>query len=273
MMTYNYRTLFLRVFFPELAIVSQGPAPVENVEPYIEQNTFVPIRHKRRPAPEAPPEEAPGLPPRNLPSPHSSKSREADGSEMKTTKSHAGSEAAPYSGLIYSGDDNEHVYNVPGEPDGELGDKAASPTRSQVVKPLRAPEGGSPTEKHGDRSHRRSPRLGQSSHSGSDDGKPHSHRTCMMAPPLPPRSVKEFIDALSINDVSVKLKELGLEKYAKKFRKKRIDGVLLQKLTEDTLKAEFNMTPVEFLLLDSFIKDGHIPQHSRRKCSSPFPFL
>ena len=86
-----------------------------------------------------------------------------------------------------------------------------------------------------------------------------------MPPPRTDPAVKEALDTLSIEDVSVKLKELGLGKYAKKFRKNRIDGVLLQKLTESTVRSEFNMSQLEFILLNTFIREGHIPKHSEKK--------
>ena len=88
-------------------------------------------------------------------------------------------------------------------------------------------------------------------------------------PPVPLRPVvKKTLDALSIDDVREKLKELQLNKYAKKFHKSYVDGVILQKLTEDTLKTEFGMSHLEFIRLNAFVTDLHIPQHSTTKKST-----
>ena len=270
--------------FPELAFVSQGPEPVKTVEPYIEQNTFIPIQYKRRPAPEIPQqEEVPSVPPR-IPVPLSPRPRpkattKAGDSHVKRGKTPEGKEASPYNALVYpEGDGEEHVYNVPTEPEeeerGPDASVAASAAKTQVVRPLPVKEGSRDDDRRPlpPLLHSYPPLSGQSSEGGGSDAssKPRPQALSMTTPPAlpPPRTdpaVKEALDALSIEDVSVKLKELGLGKYAKKFRKNRIDGVLLQKLTESTVRSEFNMNQLEFILLNTFIREGHIPKHSEKK--------
>lgn len=300
--------------FPELAFVSQGPEPVETVEPYIEQNTFIPIQYKRRPAPEMPQqEEVPSVPPRipvpPSPRPRPKATKKAGDSHVKRGKTPEGKEASPYNALVYpEGDGEEHVYNVPAEPEeeerGPDASVAVSAAKTQVVRPLPVKEGSRDDDRRPLPPLLRSypPLSGQSSEGGGSDAsskprsrppgggsdansKPRPQALSMTTPPAlpPPRTdpaVKEALDALSIEDVSVKLKELGLGKYAKKFRKNRIDGVLLQKLTESTVRSEFNMNQLEFILLNTFIREGHIPKHSEKKPQDGgslqrklFPFL
>lgn len=274
---------------PELAFVSQGPEPVETVEPYIEQNTFIPIQYKRRPAPDMPQQgEVPSVPPR-IPVPHSPKPRpqpkaatKAGDSDVNRWKTPESQEASPYNALVYppEGDGEEHVYNVPTEPgeEEERGPDASvttSAAKTQVVRPLPPllcsvpPLSGQSSEGGG--SDAGGKRRSRPPRGGSDaDSKPRPQALSMTTPPAlpPPRTIpaaKEALDALSIDDVSVKLKELGLGKYAKKFRKNRIDGVLLQKLTESTMRSEFSMSQLELILLSTFIKEGHIPKHSEKK--------
>ena len=96
--------------------------------------------------------------------------------------------------------------------------------------------------------------------------------------PLPlvraPLALRWHLDALTIEDVAVILGELGLNKHVGKFRKHRIDGVLLQLLTADILVTEFRMKRVESILLRTFITQGHIPKRSPRRSrkSLPAPF-
>lgn len=192
-----YNVLYVHA---ELALVSRGPQPVEEVEPYIEHNTFIPILYTRQADPQPPKAQAPRLPPRldtRHPAPGTSHQK----------KGHAGCDAAEFRGVSHTKDcaqsDYEYVYHVPAEP-------------------------------------------GQAAR-------------------------KRTLDSLSIDDVSLKLKQLGLKKYAGKFRKSCIDGVLLQKLTEKVLMSDFRMSQLEIILLNTFIADGHIPRKSRENPSGRLP--
>ncbi|XP_076469142.1 uncharacterized protein LOC143299681 [Babylonia areolata] len=84
-------------------------------------------------------------------------------------------------------------------------------------------------------------------------------------PPLPSRPWKETLSAMSVHDIAERLERLGLRKYRKKFCSARIDGVLLLKLTEDTLREEFQMQNLELLRLGAFVSDGHIPRRTKTK--------
>lgn len=65
---------------------------------------------------------------------------------------------------------------------------------------------------------------------------------------------------LSVQDLGRKLKLLKLDRYVKKFKKERIDGLLLSKLNEDILRTEFKFTQTEVIRLMTFVHTGHLPQ-------------
>ncbi|XP_076456920.1 uncharacterized protein LOC143291135 isoform X2 [Babylonia areolata] len=241
-------------FFQELAIISPGPDPVYKVKPYIKDNTFVTIDIVRRPAPDAPSEPCPPPPPR-APLP----------ANRRESGEGGGGQSDNYTGLSDDQNDQAHVY-------AELRDLDVSSTPpTNVVKPFQKEAAGSSGG-------RKPPAKGVSSspltmQPFAKDGKvrpalparneePHSDiQSCnvkLMASPAAhiPRALKAQLNALSVEDVVVKLKQLGLQKHGKKFRKNRIDGLLLQKLTEEDLKREFGMSHMEFLLLNTFITEG-----------------
>ncbi|PVD32286.1 hypothetical protein C0Q70_07719 [Pomacea canaliculata] len=74
----------------------------------------------------------------------------------------------------------------------------------------------------------------------------------------PPRGFD--IERLSVNDVCRRLKDLGLEKHCKKFKKSLIDGKLLKRITRRALEEDFRLSEVEIVKLSAFIDEGHIPQ-------------
>ena len=79
------------------------------------------------------------------------------------------------------------------------------------------------------------------------------------------------LESLTIEDVGFILSELGLSRLASRFRKKCIDGVVLQKLTPDILHKELKMKPVEVVLLQTFITKGHIPKRSKSSLRRELP--
>ncbi|XP_025092115.1 uncharacterized protein LOC112562814 [Pomacea canaliculata] len=68
------------------------------------------------------------------------------------------------------------------------------------------------------------------------------------------------IGQLSVDDVCRRLKELGLEKHCKKFKKSLIDGKLLKRISRKALEEEFRLSEVEIVKLSTFIDEGHIPK-------------
>lgn len=64
---------------------------------------------------------------------------------------------------------------------------------------------------------------------------------------------------LNIGEVAETLKLLGLEKFIPEFQKEKVDGIILNSLTEEILTNEFNMRRIESLRLLHFIQSGHIP--------------
>ncbi|KAK7091643.1 uncharacterized protein [Littorina saxatilis] len=273
-------------FFQELAIVSRGPDPVEDPQPYMEQNTFVVINYHRRPVPFAPQGEAPSVPPR-LPRQGSSNSLESFRQQPKQRQKKQQKKQQPqqqegesspspelqgsvkYPGycMLERSLSDEHVYCEPAEVKGK--------TKTQVVKPLNMNVTESLRDNHGEPPPLPTRQNSMSIGSTSSDSSLYKYPLTMDAPAVPPRPKKVDHSHLTVDDVSVKLKELGLGRHVKKFCKNRIDGVLLQKLNEATLKSEFKMTQVEFLLLQTFVSEGHIPKSNSSSSphgTSKFPF-
>ncbi|XP_025092830.1 uncharacterized protein LOC112563228 [Pomacea canaliculata] len=68
------------------------------------------------------------------------------------------------------------------------------------------------------------------------------------------------VDELSIKEVSVCLKDLGLDQHCETFQKLRIDGKLLTKLDREVLKDELKISELDIVKLMMFITEGHIPR-------------
>lgn len=67
------------------------------------------------------------------------------------------------------------------------------------------------------------------------------------------------VSHLSIGEVAETLKLLSLERFIPEFQKEKIDGIILNSLTEEILTNEFNMRKIESLRLLHFIQSGHVP--------------
>ena len=108
-----------------------------------------------------------------------------------------------------------------------------------------------------------------SSGSGSDDS---DFQSCATLPAMRVRKASRWeLDSLTIEDVGFILSELGLSRLASRFRKKCIDGMVLQKLTPDILHKDLKMKPVEVVLLHTFITKGHIPKCSKSNLRRELP--
>lgn len=71
--------------------------------------------------------------------------------------------------------------------------------------------------------------------------------------------VKWDLSHLKVMEVKCVLELLGLEKFIPLFQKEKVDGLILNSLTEEILTKEFNMRRIESLRLLHYIKSGHIP--------------
>ncbi|KAL8610655.1 hypothetical protein ACOMHN_047224 [Nucella lapillus] len=247
-------------FYQEMAFISRGPKPVEKIEAYMDETTFIPIRVGPKPPPLPPLGEPPPPPP---PRTHL---RQRSKEELLQYSSVSQRDAE---------EDDEHIYSpiVENQDDDQL--------RINLVKPLQklhmahTPDKGSlgrllmrppdaarilppvPEQQPFPERRKTSFDSGDSVEFRNVSGVSlMSSRLSELSSP----TLKAHLNTLSVEDVALKLKELGLGKYAKKFRKNRIDGVLLSKLAEQDLKNEFGMTHTEFLLLHTFVTEGHIPQ-------------
>lgn len=263
-------------FFQELAIVDRSTIIFQGqqIEPHIDQNTFVRIRYKKRPVP-PPPENAPSVPPRQ-PVPHSSPKdtvpTTAKSSRKPTsTKNAKKSETSNYSPIQVYVSDDHHQYDTIGM---TASDVKGGKEREKLLQDgggkgglgsHECPESGSvpiyePTPKAG--TFPRQIKPNELAHSTP----PLPPRVLTMnsaptpPPALPPRPGVYKVEALTINDVADKLKDLGLKKYRKRFEKERIDGVLLKRLTLSSMQETFEMTQMEALRLATFISTGHIPK-------------
>ena len=187
-----------------------------------------------------------------------------------------------YSSLSQAIEDDEHVYHDVEEVSGEKRHKIASTpaSRQEKTKPQKTPttkgdQGESPPPALPLRDLKvKSPdaqsgsgQANNSSPSSSLADRPCAHPLTMSSLPTPPPPLrlnrKKELSEMTVEDVVAKLKQLELGKYVKHFKKNSIDGVLLSKLTEETVMADFKMTQVEWLKLHTFITEGHIPQKTK----------
>ena len=248
--------------------MSHGPRPLQNVVPYMEQNTFIPT-HRSHPPDLRPLQQTdvPSLPPRNpaLPS-----CQQPDGERVDRQAT-----ISPAAESLSASE--EHIYCEP----LEAGDRKAviscqilpimsccTSARATTPPPAPLPPLAAPRPLP--------PPLPlpaaqccTSSGSGSDDSDFQSRDT---RPVMRVQQASRFeLESLTIEDVCFILSELGLSRLASRFRKKRIDGVVLQNLTPDILHKELKMKPVEVVLLHTFITKGHIPKRSKSKVRRGLP--
>ena len=243
-----------------------------DLEPYIDENTFVPIEYKRRPAPLAP-DGAPAPPiPQRRPLESSFDRGSADGfySVPDETDSfefdhvyHSIAEVEDTKGKTSSRRkvSDKAYQHTPGTAAGRKIEERepASLPRSDRERDLGGVASGS-IPKDNALATDEQPRLADTPYHRPLD------MTSAPAPSVPLRLArKQELSKLSVEDVVAKLKLLGLDKFTKMFRKNGIDGVLLSNLTEKMVKEDFSMTHVEWLKLQTFISEGHIPQKTKSK--------
>lgn len=76
---------------------------------------------------------------------------------------------------------------------------------------------------------------------------------------VPDVTSADDVTKLTIEEVIVYMKRLGLGQYEDIFRNEMIDGALLADLDKDILKDDFGMKGVEILKLRKFAHEGHVP--------------
>jgi hypothetical protein len=69
-----------------------------------------------------------------------------------------------------------------------------------------------------------------------------------------------YVSGKSIKELGEILVKLRLGKYAERFAEDLIDGEIVQDLTADDLKADYQFTKTEAIRLRKYIEQGHIPQ-------------
>ncbi|KAL8611245.1 hypothetical protein ACOMHN_013676 [Nucella lapillus] len=281
-------------FCPDLALVSHGPVPVVKVEPYIDEKTFITIIHNRQ--------QSPVLPyAHSLQTTLSSTDLAVCGRQRKSSASTVCGEDAedlhyeqPFTALpkacmplppssnssdAFSTDTDSRA-SSPGWDENDVGSTNINRPQARNPSPPPVPQ----RQRCQDFSEKASydvPRfvhiqkqtstLSRSADSLSTvkEGKEWGDKPKgSSSPSLPGQAWKDTLDSLTVEELSVKLKELGLHKYRKKFSKARIDGVLLQKLTADSLREEFHMQQLEMIRLNAFISEGHVPKHTVRRSRS-----
>lgn len=69
-----------------------------------------------------------------------------------------------------------------------------------------------------------------------------------------------YVSGKSIKELGEILEKLRLGKYLEKFAEDLIDGEIVQDLTADDLKSDYQFTKTEAIRLRKYIEQGHIPQ-------------
>ncbi|CAG2253977.1 CDH12 [Mytilus edulis] len=72
-------------------------------------------------------------------------------------------------------------------------------------------------------------------------------------------SSKSFVTEKSVQEILGILKTLNLSKYCKEFADQLVDGTVLQELSEEILRKDFNFMHVEAVRLMKYVRSGHIP--------------